>query len=378
MTRSGILPALCLLPALFFAGPVAAQGANCSFWTSEEEADWTDVTLNQIQICITSGLDVNDEGSGRNPIVKAGRYSDLTVFKTLLHESTDINANGVQSATGHAMMSNLFNDSDQRLKLLVDADATFTQSQLNTMLAFASGGRSIKTFDMLVEMGADPLSRPFHKSVLHFAVSDDDMTAEFVEHLIDLDVPIEGRASRTGILGEDGLTALMITASKANYQTSKALIEAGANVNAASRLRVTPLHAAISAENADGVAKRLIIRALIASGADVDAALGLGDAPIHAALSLPNVEERTGIARLLIEAGANANAKDSESNTPLIMAVRDQNAELIDLLLDWNVNVNAHDAAGKTAWNYAGLAVDDEDIDPELVHAYWRIYDASF
>jgi len=55
------------------------------------------------------------------------------------------------------------------------------------------------------------------------------------------------------------------------------------------------------------------------------------------------------IYRLLIEQGANINAKDPDGRTLLILAINDQNLEICQLLINHGADVNAKDNRGRTA-----------------------------
>jgi ankyrin repeat protein len=378
MTRSGILPALCILPALFLAGPVSAQDADCSFWTSDEETAWTDVASADIEACIAAGKDVNDKSGDGHPVVSAALYSNLSTFRSLLEAGGDPEANDTRNSVGFAIMDNPNKDSSDRLQLLIDAGVVFTSERLDELLAGAAISGSIETTIMLVALGGDPLARPYGQTIMHFAVRQKDMSADYVKHLINIDVPVDGRARRTGIVGEEGQTALIIAASMKNLAVTQALLENGADSEAQTRLLVTPLHAAIAAESVENLDRYFIVEELIEAGADVNSRLGHGNMPLHVLLSIPDAGDRDAIAQSLVEAGADLTAKNQNSNTPLHLAVQLESAELINLFLDSGVDVNIPNDTGKTAWDYAAKMVTDEGIDPELVHAYWRIYDASF
>ena len=100
-----------------------------------------------------------------------------------------------------------------------------------------------------------------------------------------------------------------------NQETVKALIEAGADVNAKDEDGNTPFHFAKDAE---------IARLLIDKGANVNAKNNKGETPLHFA---KNAE----IAQLLIDKGADMNAKNNKGETPLYKA---KNAEIAQLLID--------------------------------------------
>ena len=110
----------------------------------------------------------------------------------------------------------------------------------------------------------------------------------------------------------DGFTALHFAGFYGKTEAAKALIEAGAEVNAYStnELRVQPLHSAAAGGHIE------VCRVLIASGADVNATQRHGFAPIHAAAQHGDME----LLELLLSAGADPSAATEDGATPADMA----------------------------------------------------------
>jgi ankyrin repeat protein len=74
------------------------------------------------------------------------------------------------------------------------------------------------------------------------------------------------------------------------------------------------------------------------------------------------VEKSKGSVPLLIEKGANVNAKDSSGNTPLILAVAKKDIEIIKLLIEKGANVNSKNNYGDTPFMTAARNGDIETI----------------
>ena len=110
----------------------------------------------------------------------------------------------------------------------------------------------------------------------------------------------------------DGMTALHWAARRGNSEMASAVLEAGANVKAVTRLgSYTPLHLAAQ-DGHDGV-----VRALLARGADAGAMTSTGAVPLHFAAASGNVATIA----LLLERGANPNAREPQwGQTPLMFA----------------------------------------------------------
>jgi ankyrin repeat protein len=60
-------------------------------------------------------------------------------------------------------------------------------------------------------------------------------------------------------------------------------------------------------------------------------------------------------ATLLVERGADVNAKGSDGRTALMQAAGDGRTDLVQLLMDHGADMEAKDDAGRTAWMYAAM-----------------------
>ena len=122
----------------------------------------------------------------------------------------------------------------------------------------------------------------------------------------------------------DGFTPLGFAVFFGQTETARALLDAGAEVNAASResMKVTPLASAAASKQTE------IARMLIAHGANVNATAASGHIPLHEAAATGNLE----LVRLLIENGANINAKTDDGKTPLDFATEYRRPEVIEIL----------------------------------------------
>jgi ankyrin repeat protein len=123
---------------------------------------------------------------------------------------------------------------------------------------------------------------------------------------------------------EDGFTALGLAVFFGHPETVKALLDAGADVNLASResMKVTPLASASAAGQLE------IARSLIARGANVNARAAGDFTALHESAASGRME----FAKLLLDHGADVNAKTSEGKTPLDYAREHNREEMVELL----------------------------------------------
>jgi ankyrin repeat protein len=131
----------------------------------------------------------------------------------------------------------------------------------------------------------------------------------------------------------DGMSALHWAAEKNNVEIAGALIYAGANVSAVTRIgQYTPLHVAARAGSL------AVVDALIKAGAVVDAlAHPSGATPLHLAASAGSAAVIT----RLIDAGADKNAKEAEwGQTPLIFAASFNRVEAVKALTAKGADAN--------------------------------------
>ena len=134
-----------------------------------------------------------------------------------------------------------------------------------------------------------------------------------------------------------GTTPLMYAAAGGSVDALRALIAAGADVNAANDFGATALMW--------GITDAEKVRALVAAGADVRARSRMGRTPLY--LAAAN-DGSSATVKLLLERGADPSARDNQQSTPLIAAALANDIAGIRLLLDRGAGVNDADTFGTT------------------------------
>jgi ankyrin repeat protein len=129
----------------------------------------------------------------------------------------------------------------------------------------------------------------------------------------------------------DGATALHWASYRDDVESVSVLIRAGAKVNAANDLGVTPLWTA--SENGS----EAMVRRLLEAGANPNAALLAGETPVMVASrsGYPAVVEQ------LIAKGANVNARGARKQTALMWAVSQKHPDVVKVLLAHGADIHA-------------------------------------
>jgi uncharacterized protein len=122
----------------------------------------------------------------------------------------------------------------------------------------------------------------------------------------------------------------------------RSLIREGANVDTWSWAGGTALFSAAAAGDLE------FARELLDRGADVNAATKIGLTPVNAAIGM-----NSSVLPLLLDRGANPNSTDHHGITPLMWAASCRRIGAVSVLLKAGATVNVRDYSGKSALSYA-------------------------
>ncbi|KAJ0411199.1 hypothetical protein ATCC90586_003838 [Pythium insidiosum] len=171
-------------------------------------------------------------------------------------------------------------------------------------------------------------------------------------------------------------TPLHIAARDNAVEAAKALITAGADIEATNWEECTPLHKAAF----NGATETAIV--LLAANARVDAVdQQAGETPLHKAALV----DAPGVAKALIAAGARVDAVNSDGMTPLMLAIDDNSdsverrLRILQLLMAGGAALPPHPGSGSQAvssnWEVASCWAEQRELGVELVQLPIEVYE---
>ena len=139
--------------------------------------------------------------------------------------------------------------------------------------------------------------------------------------------------------GKDGTPALHWVVRVDDLETARLLIQAGADAKLADRYEVTPLYLACTNGNA------AMIKLLLDAGADPNSVDPTGETALMTAAKVGVLEA----ARVLLDRGAKVDTTDpTYKQTALMVAIRENHPDIVQLFVERGANVNAKTRQGET------------------------------
>lgn len=242
----------------------------------------------------TSAQDI----TGATPLHEAVRYGDIDIAKALLESGADVNAEDNLGKTP-------------------------------VMLVIPEDKREAM-YRILIEHAADVAKKDaYGDTVLHTATMTS-LTPSILELLVAGGADVNAR-------NKDGVSPLLIAVQKRNFAHVKFYAERGADINSADKAGTTPLSLALK----DGQAMlEMLVNRTNALSHDSN-----GNTPLHTAVIVNASIEQI---RYLISLTDDINARNSDGNNALYLAVERNNKKIGELLLAKNADIfstnNANDS----------------------------------
>ncbi|XP_005807654.1 ankyrin repeat and SOCS box protein 10 isoform X1 [Xiphophorus maculatus] len=211
------------------------------------------------------------------------------------------------------------------------------EQELTTPLHITAGRGFVDCLSLLLQRGANVDLAPGGTTALHEAC--ESCQAECAKLLL-----IYG--ANANAVSEDGLMPLHVCTSSESFECAKYLLQYGATINGCTLDEDdAPLHIAARHGLHDHV--ELYLR----HGAAVDKQNDEGLTPLNAACAHPqeikDLARYLKVCQLLLDAGADVHTKDQDKHTPLHMACKNANPDVVDLLLAKGSSVNNMDYGGE-------------------------------
>ena len=241
-------------------------------------------------------------------LVNAAAAQDTQAVRALLHEAVDVNTARADGATTLLWAAHWDDLDTADLLLRAGADVNVAEDHGVTPLARACENASVKMIETLLAAGADP-----------------------------------------NVAQTSGLTPVMTAARTGNLQAVQALLAHGADVDASTvQLEATAVMWAVAARSPK------IVHALLDAGADPTRSTTMGYTPLMYAARNGDVPmAKTLIAAVLLAAGADVNASNEADFTALHGAAFRGLNEVVQILVENGADINARDFRGRTPFRLA-------------------------
>ncbi|XP_063923686.1 uncharacterized protein LOC135137861 [Zophobas morio] len=208
-----------------------------------------------------------------------------------------------------------------------------------TALHFACQAGVYDNVEMLLDCGASiDIADKNNHNVLHYAAASKHVNRSIIELLLDKGIDVNAQA-------KNGMTALHIACIEGVYDNVEVLLDSGASININDNYNHNVLHYAVKQVNPD------VIKLLLEKGIDINAQDNNGRTALHIAC----YEGVYANATLLLDSGASIKTRDKNNENAMHYAAasRRVNQNIITLLLEKGICINAQTIHGMTALQVA-------------------------
>ena len=303
-----------------------------------------------IKLLLEHNADVNVKNcNGQTPLHLAVRGRSIEIAKMLLVNGADVNdiIYDFEEYRWTALHIAVKHKDEKMIKILLDysANVNAKEDYYRTPLHVASVSHCPEIAKILLAAGADINDAdkqgqiPFHLAI---RIEDEKM----VEFLL-------GHRANVHAKRKDGKSCLHFAAENRSANIAKILLSKGANINDTTVDGRTVLHFAAKKGSKE------LVELFLKLGMDVDVKTKVDNfTPLYYAVKKRHWQ----IAEYLLYHGADVNVSVKVYQTLLRLAVYDMNKDMVELLLNWNANINAEDSDDETPLLIATDSPRYEDI----------------
>lgn len=293
-------------------------------------------------------VDVNSrDEDGKTPLLRAIQNGHADVVRLLCTMGADVNIPDNTGQTPLIRASRWVGD-DGCVRPLLDygADPKVGDSNGVTALASALYFGNLEIAKILIEAGVDPDARDsFGMTPLCWAARGGHVEAvQLLLNMCSEHISDESKRKERGYWLEWAIQ-------NATTKEVMELLQQEVDVNVIDHQKETPLHIS-SRTGCLTISKLLLDR-----GADIDARGSCDFTPLALAI---NTDAPVEIVRLLVERGADIEARDLYGNTALALAAENGKVEIVDFLLDAGADINPRNKTGGSPLATAIIAYQEE------------------
>ncbi|XP_014234507.1 uncharacterized protein LOC106657483 [Trichogramma pretiosum] len=302
--------------------------------------------------CLTP-QDVNIKDlEGNSPLHFAVVSTDKSIVEILLNAGAVINDARLDGFTPLHMA--VQSGKENNVKLLLDCGARVdskdlfgkTPLHLAACVNYRDERKMLRIAKLLLDTGPDSKAllnecTDSGETALHYAIMNGsrELLTLFLQY-----------GANVNAKNRDGKCPLFFAIEFENTKIAKLLLKHEATiVNSKTNHGITPLHEAITQRAEKNV------QLLLDYGADVNAKDIYGNTPLHIAARLNYLDERTmdRIVKLLVDKGADVNDDTMAGETAFHFAIINGNEKLVRLFLKYGANVNKKNHDGKSSLHFA-------------------------
>ena len=296
--------------------------------------------------------------------MKGRRIALAVLFGVVLGVTTLLAQSKANDALFDAASNGTAADVQAALKAGANANARDEDGTTALMYA-ARNNESPDVVKALIDAGANVNARNGSDDTALLIVARYNTNPDVIKSLV-------AAGADVNVKNKENSTALLIAAEhNSNPDVIKALLDAGSDINAKGNYGATAL---INAVNNKTPAAASIAKTLIDAGSDVNATMNNKWMPLWTPLMCACVfnSDNLDVIKILIDSGANVNAKSSSGETALMCAVTStKTPDVVRALINGVANVDAKNLNGRRAIDYLDTRNDKNEF--SKTDAYWEI-----